>query len=92
LGVAVLAYTPLFGRFPFEVPVYTTLDFTPWFNNLGWALLGVYGYSLGIHRYRSPAVEGLVFQRLGKYSLEIYLGHQAILLPLVLGIVYILDQ
>ena len=85
-GSLILLYTTVFGRFPLEVPVYPSLDFMPWFNNMAWVSFGIYAHHLGFHRIQSDVFGKTIFPTLGRNSLRIYLCHQLILFPLVYGV------
>jgi uncharacterized membrane protein len=76
-GIAILVYTPIFGTFPLEVPIRTTLDHIPWFHNLGFVLLGVASAELReMIETKMNLRKSEVFVTIGRKSLLIYLIHQ----------------
>ena len=83
-GILILSYTPFFGVFPLELPIYPTMDFIPWFNNLGYVLLGVAAHKFSIHQIRFPLFTESYFTFIGQNALKIYLIHMTIIFTLFL--------
>ena len=94
--VAIFSYKAFIGEFPLEVKVFrSTVDHMPWFENLGYLLLGVFSGYLGMHKASryircmwgkfGPGMhlEDSVFPYLGRHSLFIFVAHQVVLFPLV---------
>lgn len=83
IGLALLIPSIFFGYdYPIPRPVQYPLDhvaFLPWF---GFVLVGIYAYHKKVHEIKVPNYKYKSFiNKLGKYSLEIYLTHQLILYP-----------
>jgi uncharacterized membrane protein len=84
------------ATFIFDIPVWqTTVDYMPWFSNLGYLLLGVHFGYMGWHKENflrrflwgrmQPGIqwEDSVFPFLGRHSLFIFVAHQIVVFPLV---------
>ena len=83
VAVGILLYNTCIGEFPLEVPKEETLDYIPWFSNLGFVLLGVLAHSQGLHRVTNHLVQDPWFNWAGQQALWIYLSHQALIFTIV---------
>ena len=85
LGVAVIIPSLFFGfKYPFISLSAAAVDHVPPLPWLGVVFIGFYLNSIGFERIavsNYPGKSAMNF--LGKYSLEIYISHQAILFPLI---------
>ena len=91
----IFTYKGFIGDFPLEVPVFRdTVDHMPWFENLGYLLLGVFSgqffsvqHSKTYSRYLSNGPGILlgqtVFPFIGRHSLLIFIAHQIVLFPVI---------
>lgn len=95
-SILIFSYKAIFGDFFLEVRVIrSTVDHMPWFENLGYLLLGVFCGYMRVHHAThyvrciwglfSPGIhlEKSVFPFLGRHSLFIFIAHQVVLFPLV---------
>ena len=95
-SVFIFSYKGFIGTFPLEILVYRpTVDHMPWFENLGYLLVGLFAGYIGMHKAPhytrcmwgrfTPGIhlEDTVFPLLGRYSLPIFILHQVVLFPLV---------
>jgi uncharacterized membrane protein len=96
-SLAILLHYSFFGgTFILDVPVWRpTVDYMPWFSNLGYLLFGVHFGYMGWHRENflrrclwgrfKPGIqwEDTVFGFLGRHSLFIFVAHQIVIFPLV---------
>jgi uncharacterized membrane protein len=86
----ILGLSILLSDFSVEFPKYQpTLDFMPWYKNLGFLLLGIYSQHKNVKFTRINGFEG--FAWMGKNSLQIYLIHQVVLFPVLWGITSLLE-
>ena len=85
LGLIIVIPSIFFNyKYPFFVLTKKPVDHVALFPWFGCVLMGIFLYSKGIHNIKIPDYKFKnVFSFLGRYSLEIYLLHQAILFPLV---------
>ena len=85
VGVVVIIPSLLFGyKYPFISLSEAAVDHVPPLPWFGVVLIGFFLHYINLHTVRVPdypGKDGISF--LGKYSLEIYLSHQAILFPLI---------
>ncbi len=84
-GVAIIIPTLFYGyKYPFIKFSKSPVDHVPLFPWLGCVLIGFFLYYIGVHKIPVPEYKGKYFvSALGKYSLEIYILHQAILFPVI---------
>lgn len=85
IGVAVIIPTLFFGfKYPFISLSQAAVDHVPPLPWVGVVFIGFFLNSIGLEKIAVPKYPGKNFINfLGKYSLEIYISHQAILFPVI---------
>ena len=93
VGIAVIIPSMFYGyKYPFVKFSQSPVDHVPLLPWMGCVLIGFFLFHIGVHKISVPDYKGRNFiSLLGKYSLEIYIAHQAILFPATYGLSLILN-
>lgn len=85
LATIIIIPSAIFGyKYPFISLSHLPVDHVPILPWLGCVFIGFFLQSINFHQITIPDYRGKHFVNLlGKYSLEIYVSHQAILFPLI---------
>ena len=85
LGAVVIIPSLVLGyKYPFISLSEAAVDHVPPLPWLGVVLIGFFLHSINFHKIKVPEYPGKELMNfLGKYSLEIYISHQAILFPVI---------
>jgi uncharacterized membrane protein len=103
LGVmCIFSHAAILGEFFLEVPLRPTVDYMPWFENMGYLLIGITSGHFGIYKAThyircmwgkgQPGIrlQDTVFPFLGRHSLMIFIAHQLVLYPVVKLVGYLI--
>jgi uncharacterized membrane protein len=94
-AIFVFSYLAIIGDFFLEIPLRPTLDYMPYFENMGYLLIGIASGHFGIYKAthyvrciwgigsRGIKLEETAFPFLGRHSLLIFVAHQIVLYPLI---------
>jgi len=97
----VFLHAAIIGEFFLEVPIRPTVDYMPWFENLGYLLIGIASGHFGIFRatqytrciwgFGKPGVrlEDSAFPFLGQHSLLIFVAHQILIFPIAKAVAWL---